>query len=246
MKRELHAHEAKIASLHDVASKLDDCETREEIYEVTVTAAEEVLQFDVCVVDMVEGSLLVKKAVSTGLDVEVEQTMSVEEGIAGKTYRTGRTHRVDDITTNPTAKTESDEFRSVLSIPIGDHGVFQAVSSDFAAFDHDDQELAELLLSHVSDALERFDFEAEIRAERDRFAALFENVPDAAVSTRQRSADAPPIIEASILPSSKSSATTSPSCSANRSISSSSHPTETPRRCRSTTAVARDPSSKLR
>ncbi|NGM68447.1 PAS domain S-box protein [Natronolimnobius sp. AArcel1] len=196
MKRELLAHEDKIASLHEVASQLDDCETREEIYDLTVTAAEEVLQFDVCVVDMVEESMLVKKAVSTGVDVEVTQKMSVDKGIAGKTYRTGKTHRVDDLAANPIAQTEDDEYQSVLSVPIGDHGIFQAASSELAAFDHNDEELAELLLSHVTDALERFDFEAELRAERDRFAALFENVPDAAVSTRQRDATSTPIIEA--------------------------------------------------
>ncbi|AEH36337.1 PAS domain S-box protein [Halopiger xanaduensis] len=195
MQHELVAHEAKIANLHEVASRLDDCETREEIYALTLEAAEEVLHFDACVVDVAEGESLVKKAISSEIDEEYARTMSIDEGIAGKTYQTGQTYRIADVAASEDAAPESDEFRSALSVPIGETGVFQAVSTDPDAFDAEDAELAELLLSHVADALDRFDFEAEIRAERDRFAALFENVPDAAVIAHHTESGEP-IVEA--------------------------------------------------
>ncbi|QSW97869.1 PAS domain S-box protein [Haloterrigena alkaliphila] len=190
MERELVERKAKIEGLHDVASRLEDCESRAEIYECTVDAAEEVLNFDLCVVDRVEDDTLVKAALSSTLEGEFYRPLDIDEGIAGRTYRTGETYRIGDITDDPDAEPRDDGLRSVLSAPVGDWGVFQAVSTTVGAFDREDEELAELLLSHVTDALDRLAFEEQLRAERDRFAALFENVPDAVVSARHEDGDA--------------------------------------------------------
>ncbi|MFC4543917.1 PAS domain S-box protein [Halosolutus amylolyticus] len=186
MQRELVDRKAKIESLHEIASRLDDCETREAVFELTVDAAERVLNFDVCVADEIDGEYLAKKAISSNLDdADYVERIHVEEGIAGKTYRNRRTYRIGDVADAEDAAGEADKYQSLLSVPIGDHGVFQAVATDRNAFDADDQELAELLLSHVSDTLDRLAFESELKAERDRFVALFENVPDAVVSVRE-------------------------------------------------------------
>ncbi|WP_137291440.1 PAS domain S-box protein [Natronorubrum halophilum] len=190
MERELVDRKAKIEGLHEVASQLDDCESREDIYELTVEAAEDVLNFDVCVVDRVEDGYLVEAARSSTLDGNVTRRMRIEEGIAGKTYRTQETYRIDDIRTDSAAAPQNEEFRSALSVPIGDWGVFQTVSTEIASFTREDEELAELLLSHVTDALDRIAFEEQLRTERDRFAALFENVPDGVVSARESDGEA--------------------------------------------------------
>ncbi|TYT63938.1 hybrid sensor histidine kinase/response regulator [Natrialba swarupiae] len=192
---ELVDRKAKIETLHAVASDLDDCRTHQDVYDLTVEAAEDVLDFDVCVVDVVRDGMLVKQAMSSEFDDDEPGDMSIDEGIAGKTYRHGRTYRVDDLRANDDARPHRPEFRSVLSVPIGDRGVFQTVSSRRGGFEEEDQELAELLLSHVSDALERIDFEQRLRTERDRFAALFENVPDAVVVGRHDDVDADPTIQ---------------------------------------------------
>ncbi|PSQ32690.1 hypothetical protein BRD09_02855 [Halobacteriales archaeon SW_10_68_16] len=66
-----------------------------------------------------------------------------------------------------------------ISIPVGDHGVFQAVSSRVGAFDETDVELAELLLSHVESAIDRIErgrelrmYEAIVETTRDTAAVL--------------------------------------------------------------------------
>ncbi|WP_226005523.1 PAS domain S-box protein [Natrinema salinisoli] len=182
MERKLVDRKAKIEALHEVASRLDDCTTREEVYEETVEAAEDVLNFDVCCVDSVRGEYLVKQAISSTLDVDLDEEMPIGDGIAGKTYRTQQPYRVDDILADDDAAPKVDGLRSVLSVPIDDRGVFQAVSTEPSAFTPADTDLAELLLSHVTDALDRIEFEKRLRTERDRFVALFENVPDAVVS----------------------------------------------------------------
>ncbi|OLZ41781.1 histidine kinase [Natrinema saccharevitans] len=192
MERQLVDRKAKIQGLHGVASQLDDCESRAEIYDVAIEAAETVLDFDGCVVDTVSGDELITEAASADLTADLEDGAPVEDCLAGRTYRTGQLLRLDDITDERAPRIE--DYRSVLCAPIGDRAVFQAVSRELSAFSPTDEELAELLLSHVADALDRIAFEKRLRTERDRFAALFENVPDGVVSVSNLSAG--PIVEA--------------------------------------------------
>ncbi|MDZ5811309.1 GAF domain-containing protein [Halorubrum sp. AD140] len=77
----------------------------------------------------------------------------------------------------------ADDIRSAISVPIGSFGVFQAVSDGYAAFDGGDVEFAELLAAHAADAIERIETENALRAERDRLAALFEDLPLPAART---------------------------------------------------------------
>ncbi|MFH5799778.1 GAF domain-containing sensor histidine kinase [Haladaptatus sp. CMAA 1911] len=111
-----------------------------------------------------------------------EGTPVEEDGsLAAETARTGRSKLVTDLHEAGYAPAEA-AYTSALSIPIGDLGVFQAVSKDVSGFDEDDLELAELLITHITQALNRVRSETELRAEIDRFAALFENVPNATAS----------------------------------------------------------------
>ncbi|MFP9193211.1 PAS domain S-box protein [Natrialbaceae archaeon A-CW1-1] len=194
MERELSDRRAKMEKLHEIASRLDECENPQQVYDLTVETAEDVLEFDVCVFDTVQGEYLVTEAVSSTIhDEGYSNRTSIYGGIAGKTHRHGRTYRAADLRSDDDADPEQDAYRAVLSVPVGDRGVFQAVSTDIGAFDSDDQELTELLLSHVSDTLDRLAFESQLKEERDRFVALFENVPDAVVSTQQT--DRGPVVE---------------------------------------------------
>ena len=70
-----------------------------------------------------------------------------------------------------------DDIRSAISVPIGSYGAFQAVSDGYAAFDRSDVEFAELLAAHAADALEQIETENTLRTERDRVAALFDDLP---------------------------------------------------------------------
>ncbi|WP_222919886.1 PAS domain S-box protein [Natrinema sp. SYSU A 869] len=194
MERKLVDRKAKIEGLHTVSSRLEGCESRAAIYDVAVEAAEDVLDFDGCFVDKVSGESLVTEAASSGLEIGRGERRPIEEGIAGRSYRTRRPYRIDEIDSDDGITPCVDDCQSVLSVPIGDHGVFQAVSAELNAFTAADEELTELLLSHVTDALDRIAFAERLRAERDRFAALFENVPDAVVSVT-RLKDGPTVEE---------------------------------------------------
>ncbi|WP_424015282.1 GAF domain-containing protein [Halorubrum xinjiangense] len=83
----------------------------------------------------------------------------------------------DALDTAEVADPVSDDVRSAISVPLGPYGVFQAVSDGYAAFDDTDVEFAELIASHAANAIERIETETALRTERDRLAALFENLP---------------------------------------------------------------------
>ncbi|MFC6766155.1 PAS domain S-box protein, partial [Natrinema soli] len=185
MERKLVDRKSKIEGLHDVASRLEGCESHAEIYDLTVEAAEDVLDFDACCVALAREESLVPEAVSSTLEIDLDARIPLDDDLGGRCYRTQQPVRVDRIDADHDSIRNGDDCQSALSVPIGDRGVFLAGSTEPDAFTPADEELAELLLSHVTDALDRIAFEGRLRTERDRFAALFENVPDAVVSVTQ-------------------------------------------------------------
>ncbi|MXV60987.1 response regulator [Natronorubrum sp. JWXQ-INN-674] len=160
-------HERALTALNDVAVDLGTYDTVEGICERSIEASQAILQFDLSVIDIEEEGYLSKAAISEDLPEMYTIAMPVEEGIAGKTYRTGESLLIDDIDTHPEANPKGP-YRSALSIPIGSHGVFQAVSEDPNAFDDTDLDLAELLVSHTASALDRLEREQQLRHQNER------------------------------------------------------------------------------
>jgi len=179
---------AKIEQLHTSAVDIVACRTEAELFDRAVEAAERVLAFDICGIDVVEDGWFVPQSVSEEMTESGYERIPTDEGIAGRTYETGETILIDDTREDPDASPAAETYRSVLSVPVGDDALFQAAAREVGAFDERDRELAELLCTHVEATLSRIraeaarrEHETELRTERDRLAALFENVPDAVV-----------------------------------------------------------------
>jgi PAS domain S-box-containing protein len=183
----------RIERLHEAATALSGADTESEIFDIAVQSAADVLAFDACVVCRVEdGRLVPAAAVAVELQPQAP-TLSSDEGIAGRTLRRDETAVVPDVQADADAAPTDPAYRSALSIPVDDDAVFQALSTDVDAFTETDRELAELLVTYVERARERVSYEALVTRERDRFAALFENVPDAAL--QYRLVDGQPIVD---------------------------------------------------
>ncbi len=187
---------AKIAQLHEVASEMVSCRTVDQVYQRTVDAAERILEFDSCYVMRREGSHFVPGARSSSPTNTGLERVPIDHGLTGHTFETGKATLVRDIETDEYADPVHGEYRSGISVPIGEHGVLQGVSESVDAFDGTDLELAELLTTHASATIDRIETEARLREreaalieERDRLAALFENVPDPAVAYDIRSGE---------------------------------------------------------
>jgi PAS domain S-box-containing protein len=163
--------ERALEELHTVAAELPGYGSRERICQRIVTAAQNILDFDLCVANLAEGGRLVPAASSGESPPDGVRAMAADEGIVGRTYRTGETVRVDDIRHHPDAEPQGG-YRSALTISLGDHGVFQAAADVRYAFDETDTELAELLVAHAVRALDQLTHEQELERHETILEAL--------------------------------------------------------------------------
>jgi diguanylate cyclase (GGDEF)-like protein/PAS domain S-box-containing protein len=166
----------KIVRLHAVAQYLEGCEDEDETYRATVEAAEKILNFMLASLDIVEGDKLVVKATSAELPPDASRESPLANGgLAAKTYRTRETTIFGSMNEVPEAAPTREEFRSGISAPIGDIGVFQVVSTDANAFTDEDARLLELLLGHTNEAVKRIRLQAELRAQamRDPLTGIY-------------------------------------------------------------------------
>jgi PAS domain S-box-containing protein len=91
---------------------------------------------------------------------------SVRRAAAERAYEAGETRRVDD-----EASEDDADVRSVLSVPLGDHGVVQVIAQGPSTFDDRDRHLAAAFGEHVRELL------AESASATDH-ARLPDRVPD--------------------------------------------------------------------
>lgn len=153
----------KVEKLHKSTLKMSLAEREEEVYQHIVDAAEEILEFSLCTVDVVEDEYFVVKATSRDMPEGGSQNMHITEGIAGKTYQTGQTQLVQDIWEEQAGKPVQPVYRSLLSTPMRDIGIFQAASKNVDEFSPEDVNLTEILISHAAEAIHRIRSEQDIR-----------------------------------------------------------------------------------
>jgi len=165
----LEGAKQKIESLHEIARRLATCETAENVYQLTVEAAEQILEFSLCTLEIVEEGHLVAKATSSGLPPEMSLERPLAEGgLAAKTYRTGKTIIFDSLDEVPEATPTVADIKSGISAPIGNIGVFQVISPQAAAFSKDDALLLELLLGYTAETVKRLDLQNELKEQAIR------------------------------------------------------------------------------
>lgn len=153
----------KIKDLHKTALKMKEVKTKKEVYNLTIKAAENILDFDLCTLDIVEGDKLVVKATSRSLQKgdSISTNLNVQS-LATHVYNNKSSHLTCDIQKLEFANPTSDKYHSAITIPIGELGIFQAVSTKINEFSREDLELVELLIAHTNSALKRIDYEKRI------------------------------------------------------------------------------------
>jgi PAS domain S-box-containing protein len=162
---ELAEAKATIEALYDVAARMEDCTTADELYELAVESAEAILEFDLCIVDSVDDDVLVPRAISSGVPEEAyydTTPIDEEDNLASETYRERESFVIGDLHAAGYVPAKST-YQSAISIPIGDRGIFQAVSETPHAFDDTDCDAAELLVAHLAASLERVERETILR-----------------------------------------------------------------------------------
>jgi len=143
--------ERTLSALHDAATEISLAEQPGDVYETLIETAKRVLDFAFVVVDVEHDGSLVQEA--WALDHEdggyyYETSLEDDDTFAVRAYNRQETILVDDLREYDITPADS-EYRAALSVPIGEHGTFQAGSTDVGAFGEHDMEFTELLVDHA-------------------------------------------------------------------------------------------------
>ncbi len=174
--KKLREGEDKIRRLYAAAPRIEQVNTLRELYELTVEEAREILGFDVCSVIIHEEDYLMIRASSEEDLVDVHGMMD-DEGVAGMTYQSQESYLMKDLKGVERAKPTDERFRSAMSIPIKEHGVFQALSYTPAYYSETDLELAELFIAMISEAITRLRVQEELKKSEERLGSYIHNAP---------------------------------------------------------------------
>ncbi len=166
----------KIEKLLEVSAALGGVQSKEKVYQIALKTAKDILEFEVATI-LIALRKYLKIVMTTDSTAPPGYLMSIDEGIAGRTYRNQKSFLVNDVGEDADAKPTNKSFRSTISIPIGRFGVFQAHSTKKYQFNSDDQRIAELLISHVIEALKRIDKEEKVKRSEERYRKLFNESP---------------------------------------------------------------------
>jgi len=161
--------DSRITRLHEVATELQAASMEVEVYDAMVDTAVETLGFDACAVGVPVDGWFEEVRVSESAPIE-EGTRSfrTDEGVIGRTYQNRESIIVDNAFDNEEAKPGDEAIVSGLSVPLGDKGVFQGYASEVGAFDESDLEVADLLATHATAALDRIERERELKRKNER------------------------------------------------------------------------------
>ncbi|MEQ8158274.1 MAG: HD domain-containing phosphohydrolase [Mesotoga sp.] len=173
----LEREKRRIERLHETALAMERCREKREVFELIIQAARSILDFDICFVSIAENDHFSIK-ISSNLSPEDPTTMPLNVGIVGKTYREKKSFVLGDIQESEHAYRTNNKYHGGLSVPVGNIGVFQAMSMEKNAFADEDVKLAELLISHANEAIKRIETEQEMAfmSLHDRLTGLYNRV----------------------------------------------------------------------
>lgn len=184
---------AKLSALNTYTEELTGCQSVEEVSDTVVSAVTNALGHGRCALVLRDGDEFYPHGHT--YDGELNVRLGIDEGIVGRTYRTGETQIVGDYQSDPDRARDVEGLRSVVSVPVGDVGVLQVTTDREAAFDRRDAEFLEIVGSHAAEALARLEREADLRVERDRLHYFFDGIRSPAVYVESRNGDEPVLTE---------------------------------------------------
>jgi len=171
--------EQRLKALHETIYELLAAESREEIAEIGVEAAREIIGLDANVCNLYDADRDVLVPVSSTSEVDdligSPPPFSHGDSIAWRAFEQGEAQAIDDIQADPDIYNPETLIRSELHLPLAEHGILIAGSPAVAAFDEEDLVLGKLLAKGIVVALETFkqtqqlqEREAELTRQNER------------------------------------------------------------------------------
>ena len=174
-----HRRDQRLHGLHDTTRQLFAASDPETIADRVVDAAADVLGHEISMVRLREGDQLVPASTPQSVIDRLGERGSVSvdaDRSVARVFRSGESTYLD-------SAEDPDDLPLTGSyyVPLGSYGVLSIGITDPEGIGDSDRTLANVLAANATAALDRLDQRRVLAAERDRFAALFENVPDPAV-----------------------------------------------------------------
>ncbi len=183
-RKKLFQEKERIKKIHDIAIKMKSIRSEEELYPMIIDSVREILDFYVCSLDLLEDGEFEVKATMGGVNKKGDRYPV--EGVAGETLKMNRSYIIDDVQGSRMAKPKRKNYLSAISVPIGDFGVFQALSKRKNDFSQEDLDITELLMAHVTQTLIRLRNFRKVKESEEKFKALSENSPFAIFVYREK------------------------------------------------------------
>jgi PAS domain S-box-containing protein len=176
-------HEATVKALHEATRRLIDAETADEVGEIAVETAHDVLGQPYSSVFLWEETEEVLRAVSNTEQAQETfgppPTFERGEGIIGHAFDSREVIVLDDAQQDERGLEEgSDAIRSYCAVPLGGHGVLNIASSSTSEFDEYDVTLAEILAANTQAALNRTERERWLRNREQEATAQSERLEE--------------------------------------------------------------------
>ncbi len=191
MEEERRVFELRLSALNVYGQALNMAERLQDIYSLTLDAAQKTLKFEYASVMAVEGSELTVKA-NRGYRKKLAMRLSVNEGrgITVRAAKTGKPIWVPDVTKNRNYISVHPGIMSEYAIPIkaGNRvlGVLNVEREKVAALERNDKKLLELLASHAATAISNLQRRAEVEKRSAQFASLMKSSAEMIRSTDLR------------------------------------------------------------
>lgn len=164
----------KVVQLRKGLKRLQEAETKGDIYNTTLSITENILVLDFCVLYLEESNTLMVKGGN------VKKNGSYVPSVLGKELFSLTIKRDEVIWGNDPEEynqfePSSKEINSFISVPIDSLGTIQAVSSGEDTFTEEDVNLLQILAQHFSERVQRAEIEGDLREQaiHDQLTGLY-------------------------------------------------------------------------
>jgi len=175
-------YEETITALQNAAQNIFHAETTEEVAEMVVEAARDILGMSingVAVYDESEDILrMIALTDQAKAVVGEEPIFRPGESLAWDVFESGELEHYDDVSTEPGRSNPDTQIRSEIIVPLGEHGVALIGSTEASVFQDVDCSLVETLVKQAETALDRIAKERALERSEARYRSLTEDTLD--------------------------------------------------------------------
>jgi two-component system, cell cycle response regulator len=153
----------RLRILHDAASKLEVCAMKKNAFRLAIEYAIMLLPDLLYQIFIEKDGILTVADTSPELIDRIGSASNPDFGMAGMAFAEKRTIQFrshDELTAE---NSDSEAFRSGVSIPIGSEVIFQCISHNSDDLSNDDISMLEMLVGHLTETLERISLERKLR-----------------------------------------------------------------------------------